>query len=194
MSDSSPAGFIDRTFQLISGVGGWRERDLWARGISNWAEFEAAANKGVVMSAKLDGPLLEHIAQAREALTKRDLAALSKLLPIREHWRLYPAFSDQAAFFDIEADNDNVPTVVGVMDRFGLASFRRHRTMRQVPERLGQSPIWVTFNGAVFDVPVLTQAFQAADVPVELPVPLVHLDLRFLVRRTHLKGGLKGIE
>ncbi len=85
MSDSSSAGFIDRTFQLISGVGGWRERDLWARGISNWAEFEAAANKGVVMSAKLDGPLLEHIAQAREALTKRDLAALSKLLPIREH-------------------------------------------------------------------------------------------------------------
>lgn len=183
------AGFIERTFQLTSGVGGWRERDLWARGLATWADFEAAAKSGVVMSAKLDGPLLQKIAEARVALEARDLAALAKLVPIREHWRLYPAFVDQAAFFDIEADNENIPTVVGVMDTAGLASFRRHRTMHEVPARLAKSPIWVTFNGAVFDVPVLEQFFEG-----HFPKPAVHLDLRFLVRRTHLKGGLKGIE
>jgi len=182
------AGFVERTFQLISGVGGWRERDLWARGIANWSDFEAAAKQGVVMSTKLDGPLLERIAEAQVALEARDLAALARLVPAREHWRLYPDFSEQAAFFDIEADGENVPTVVGVMDRAGLASFRRNRTMHLVPARLEQSPIWVTFNGAVFDVPVLRHTFET------FPSPLVHLDLRFLVRRTHLKGGLKGIE
>ncbi len=183
------AGFIERTFQLISGVGGWRERDLWARGLLTWSDFEAAAKEGVVMSSKLDGPLLEKIGEARVALELRDLAALTKLVPIREHWRLYPAFVEQTAFFDIEADNDNVPTVVGVMDHEGLASFRRDRTLKQVPERLARSPIWVTFNGAVFDVPALEQFFGG-----DFPKPMVHLDLRFLVRRTHLKGGLKGIE
>lgn len=185
---SASASFIERTFQLISGVGGWRERDLWARGISTWADFEAAAKEGVVMSTKLDGPLLDRIAQARQALTARDLSALAQLVPAREHWRLYPLFAQSTAFFDIEADGDHVITVVGVMDGAGLASFRRDRSLDAVPGRLAQSPIWVTFNGAVFDVPILRRKFEA------LPTPPVHIDLRFLVRRTHLKGGLKGIE
>ncbi len=182
------AGFVERTFQLMSGVGGWRERDLWARGLATWADFETAARAGTVMSTKLDGPLLARIDQARTALAAHDLAALVKLIPARERWRLYPTFAQDAAFFDIEADGDNVPTVVGVMDRFGLASFRRGGRLNDVPERLAQSPVWVTFNGAVFDVPVLTQAFE------HFPKPVLHLDLRFLVRRTHLTGGLKGIE
>ena len=185
---TNSVGFIERTFQLTSGVGGWRERDLWAKGLATWSDFEAAAARDVVMSTKLDGPLLQKIAEARLALAARDLAALAKLVPIREHWRLYFEFADQAAFFDIEADNENNPTIVGVMDHAGLASFRRDRNLAAAPARLAKSPLWVTFNGAVFDVPVLQQTFE------NFPTPVVHLDLRFLVRRTHLKGGLKGIE
>lgn len=181
--------FLPRTFQLTKGVGPWRERDLWARGLASWEDFERAAAMDVVMSKRLDAELLEAIPQARAALAARALPALAKLVPAREHWRLYGHFVDRAAFFDIEADGDNVPTVVGVMDGQGVATFRRGHSMKQLPERLAASPIWVTFNGAAFDVPVLRQAFEG-----RFPEPRVHVDLRFLIRHAKLKGGLKGVE
>lgn len=180
--------FLERTFQLSKGVGPWRERDLWARALATWADFEAAAARGVVMNERLDRELLEGIHAAREALNKRSIEGLAKLVPAREHWRLYGHFMDEAAFFDIEADGDHVPTVVGVMDREGVATFRRGLSLDQLPARLAKSPIWVTFNGSVFDVPVLEAAFA------DFPKPFVHLDLRFLIRHAKLKGGLKGVE
>jgi uncharacterized protein YprB with RNaseH-like and TPR domain len=180
--------FLERTFQLTRGVGPWRERDLWAREILTWTDFEAAARGAVVMNERLDRELLEAIAQARAALGRRALGELAALVPAREHWRLYGDFLEDAAFFDIEADGDNVPTVVGVMDRAGVATFRRDRDLAELPARLSKSPIWVTFNGSVFDVPVLEAAFEA------FPKPVVHLDLRFLIRHAKLKGGLKGVE
>ncbi|MFO0600345.1 MAG: ribonuclease H-like domain-containing protein [Myxococcaceae bacterium] len=181
--------FLPRTFQLTKGVGPWRERDLWARDLETWDDFERAAGQGVVMAERLDRELLEAIARAREALKRKDLPALATLVPAREHWRLYGHFLDQAAFFDIEADGDEVPTVVGVMDREGVATFRRGHSLKQLPARLEKSPIWVTFNGSVFDVPTLEKAFEDG-----FPKPLVHLDLRFLIRHAKLKGGLKGVE
>ena len=61
------------------------------------AIYEEAAG---ISSASGDGGSLH---------TARDFA--------REHWRLYPRFADQAAFFDLEADGDQQITVAGVMVR-----------------------------------------------------------------------------
>ena len=180
--------FLPRTFQLAQGIGPWRERDLWAQGIANWDDFARQASSGVVMARRLDATLLEAISRAREALGARDLRTLAALVPEREHWRLYGHFAEEAAFFDIEADGDDVPTVVGVMDREGVATFRRGHSLEAFPARLGRSRIWVTFNGGAYDIPVLRKHFEA------LPTPLVHIDLRFLIRRAKLKGGLKSIE
>ena len=180
--------FLERTFQLTKGVGPWRERDLWARELATWTDFERAAAIGTVMNDRLDRELLVAIGQARDALKRRSLVELAKLVPAKEHWRLYGHFMDEAAFFDIEADGEHVPTIVGVMDRQGVATFRRGHSLQQLPERLAKSPLWVTFNGSVFDVPALEKNFEV------FPKPLVHLDLRFLIRHAKLKGGLKGVE
>ena len=180
--------FLERTFQLTRGVGPWRERDLWARELATWSDFEESAKSGVVMNERLDRELLEAIARARDALQRRSLSELATLVPVKEHWRLYGHFVDEVAFFDIEADNEHAPTVVGVMDRQGVASFRRGHDLDLLPARLAKSALWVTFNGSVFDVPALEKAFE------DFPKPLVHLDLRFLIRHAKLKGGLKGVE
>ncbi|MCA2977495.1 MAG: ribonuclease H-like domain-containing protein [Myxococcaceae bacterium] len=184
------SGFLERTFQLSKGVGPFRERELWARGLERWDQFEAAAAKGTVMSPRLDAETVGRIAEARAALAAGDVPRLAALVPPREHWRLYPHFVDQTVFFDIEADGDEQPTVVGLMDRAGVATFRRGHTLQGLPERLAASPIWVTFNGAAFDVPTLRKAFAEGG----FPEAIAHVDLRFLVRRVGLKGGLKGIE
>lgn len=181
--------FLERTFQLSKGVGPYREKDLWARGLATWDDFEGYARHQVVMNERLDRELLGGIARARAALAAKDLPGLAGLVPAREHWRLYGDFAEEAAFFDIEADGDHVPTVVGVMDRHGLVSFRRGLDLERLPARLGASRIWVTFNGSVFDVPALERHFGT------LARPVVHLDLRFLVRNAKVEGGgLKGLE
>jgi len=177
---------IERTFQLVKGVGPWREKDIWARGFPDWAAFEKA--EGVVASEGIDAELRAAIARARGA----SLAELAQMIPEREHWRLYPRFVGQAAFLDLEADGEEQITVGGVMDGAGVATFIRDfegpRALAQLAARLEQSPVWVTFNGGTFDIPVLKRHFP------DLRAPLVHIDLRFLVRRVRLKGGLKEVE
>ncbi len=179
---------ILHTFQLSKGVGPWREKDLWARGIFVWDDFEAAARKTVVMSKRLDLQMLERIEQARHALAHGDLAKLAGWIPTREHWRLYPTFAHRAAFFDLEADGETQITVGGLMDCDGLATFIRGSTLPELPIRLAKSAIWVTFNGLVFDVPVLKHHFE------DLVRPVVHLDLKVVLRKTRQTGGLKEIE
>lgn len=182
--------FLPRTFQLIKGVGPWRERDLWARELATWADYERELSRAPpVLGSRLDSELGERIARARRALAEKDLPTLARMVPPREHWRLYGHFIEDAAFFDIEADGDQIPTVVGVMDRDGVATFRRGHTLEgALPERLARSRLWVTFNGGAFDIPVLRRTFEG------LAEPAVHLDLRFLIRRAGLRGGLKGVE
>ncbi len=180
---------IRNTFQHIPGVGPWRERDLWARGILEWSHFPPP-EEGICLSAAGDLRARERIALSEQALARQDLAALAALFPPREHWRLYDAFAERAAFFDIETDGKEHlrPTVVSVFDSQGLHVFIQGRNLDALPERLGRSPIWVTFNGTVFDVPVLQRHFP------ELPKPVAHVDLRFLCRRARLHGGLKSVE
>jgi uncharacterized protein len=180
---------IERSFQLLPGIGPWRERDLWSRGLLDWASFRAAPHLSE-LSAKQAESLGERIVEAESALEERDLVRLAQLLPAREHWRLYPAFLDEAVFFDIETDAavNGRPTVVSLFDKRGLHVFVQGRNMGALPDALRQARLWVTFNGRCFDVPVLRRHFD------DLPEPVVHLDLRLLCRRVGLRGGLKAVE
>jgi uncharacterized protein YprB with RNaseH-like and TPR domain len=180
--------FLERTFQLVPDIGPFREKELWARGINTWSEFERRASQNTVIHQGIDGRLVEAIAVARGALARNNLQQLAALVPKREHWRLVSTFSHQTAYFDIEADEDQKPTVVGVLDQHGIASFRRGLNLDTVSERLRASSIWVTFNGSVFDVPQLQKNLSS------FPRPEVHIDLRFLAPRAKLHGGLKNIE
>jgi uncharacterized protein len=179
---------ISRTFQLLPGIGPWRERDLWSRGLTDWAAFRAAPQLSELSPIQVE-ILGARIDEAEAALRSRDLSRLAALLPRREHWRLYPVFVDEAVFLDIETDGaEGRPTVVSLFDRAGLHVFLSGQNLESLPEALLRSPMWVTFNGRCFDVPVLRAHFP------ELPRPVVHLDLRFLCRRVGLRGGLKTIE
>lgn len=180
---------IRRTFQLSSGIGPWREKDLWARGVSNWDDLRLRGAE--VLPAPLQGELARAVDRAEEALLRGDVVALAALLPVREHWRLWPLVRERALCLDVEADGSLdrlTPTVVGCFDPDGLATFVSGRNLEALPVRLGAHPIWVTFNGTCFDLPVLRRAFP------ELAAPALHLDLRGVTRRMGLGGGLKAIE
>lgn len=180
---------IQRTFQHIPNVGPFREKDLWSRGIRTWDDFPTA---GVIISQKTDAAARQRIAQAREALERKDLRALADMFPPREHWRLYPAFAEDAVYFDIETDGQErqMPTVVSLFDSAGLHVFIHGRNMDALPEALAARRLWVTYNGSCFDVPVLRDWFGEKN----FPKPEAHIDLRFVCKRFGMGGGLKDLE
>jgi uncharacterized protein YprB with RNaseH-like and TPR domain len=180
---------IERTFQQIPGVGPWREKDLWARGIVDWDAFDAARD-GVVLSRKTDELARRKIAESRQALGEGNLCALAALFPPREHWRLYARFAQEAVFFDVEGDGATAvaPTVASLFDCDGIHVFWRNHNLDQLPRHLERRKFWVTFNGSCFDVPLLQSYFG------KLPKPAVHVDLRFLFRNVRSNGGLKDLE
>jgi uncharacterized protein len=179
---------IRRTLQLVRGIGPWREKDLWARGLHDWDAVRARGASD--LPSELHLRLCEAIERVEEALDRHDIAALAAHLPSREHWRLWPLVADQALCLDIEADGVGPPrpTVVGCLDARGLSTFIAGRNLDALTERLASSPVWVTFNGGAFDLPILRRAFP------EFPAPALHLDLHVVCRRVGLGGGLKEIE
>lgn len=146
----------------------------------------------MALNRKSDDVARARIAEAKDALARRDLRKLAELLPGREHWRLYPEFQDDAVYFDIETDGREAqaPTVVSLFDSKGLHVFIQGRNMDALPEAMAARRLWVTFNGSCFDVPVLRDYFG----PARFPVPDAHIDLRFVTRRLGMGGGLKEIE
>ena len=180
---------IRRTFQLVPGIGPWREKDLWARGFETWEAVRAGGD--AALGARLHAELRAGIERAEAALDCGDLETLVRMVPAREHWRLWPLVADEALCLDIEADGVGErqrPTVAGCLDVDALATFVSGRNLDALPGRLAGRRVWVTFNGASFDLPVLRHAFP------ELPEPVFHLDLKPLCRRIGLGGGLKSAE
>ena len=177
---------IRSTFQLLPGIGPYRERQLWAAGVTRWEALPPAPE--VVLSPRLDGRLREAVARAEAALAGGDAEALARMMPRRERWRLYAAFAADAAFLDVESDVRGQPSAIGVLDRDGPRIFLQGRDLEAFPEAAARWKLLVTFNGEAFDLPVLEKSFRG------WKAPSAHVDLCVLFNRLGHRGGLKLLE
>jgi len=176
---------IRSTFRIAPGVGPFLESTLWSSGIATWDDFLAAPD--VALSPRVVERVRAAIGRARDALAAGDSEALAAMMPRAERWRLYAAFSRDAAFLDVETDGDAL-TAVGILDADGPRVFLAGRDLERFPEASRRWKLLVTFNGLSFDVPVLRRAF-----PGWRP-PRAHVDLLHLWRRLGHEGGLKLLE
>ncbi len=180
-----PASALLRaTFLHLPGIGPAVEAELWHRGVRDWQELPGAVDG----RAGLAGA----IAASERALADGDASWFGRRLPDRELWRLYPAFRRRTAFLDIETTSlspyDGIVTVVTVHGGGATRTFVADENLEELPAYLRGFPILVTFNGRRFDVPFLEAAFP------QMVAPPVHIDLRFLLYRLGIAGGLKRIE
>jgi hypothetical protein len=173
---------ITASFRHIAGIGPLRERQLWFSGVRSWAELPPS---GDVLSPRLDGKLREGVALSLRRLAADDVEFFARALPQTEHWRLLPQVLEDAAFLDIEAAGDKV-TVAGVLDRVGLISFGGD--LSGFRERARPWRALITFNGTIFDLPILRRVLP------DWQPPAVHVDLRHVYQRLREKGGLKELE
>lgn len=177
---------ITATFRGMPGIGPSRERELWEKGVRDWADLPA---EGPILSPRLDDRLRAAVNEARALLARRDLAGIARWLPTNERWRLWPRFAEETCFVDIETDGDaETVTSIGLLASDGPRAFVRGFDLDAFPAAFERYGVVVTFNGAAFDLPVLRRAFP------DLRMPPVHVDLRFLFQRLGERGGLKALE
>lgn len=180
---------IKHTFVHLPGVGLKTEAQLWRQGLATWDDLLELRRLEGLGAARL--ALFQTL--LRESLQRLDQPAyFAACLPGGEHWRLFRHFRARTAYLDIETSGagwpDQAVTVVGLYDGRTLQQFVLGQNLREFPAALADVDVLVTFNGSQFDVPVLRASFP------DLPIPALHLDLRFILARLGHKGGLKSIE
>ncbi len=190
---------LTNTFSHLHGVGRRTEQRLWSQGIHSWSDYFAwvdrPLNPAPISTERLVGPsrrLLSGLRESKQALDHRRLDYFAPLFPSGERWRLVREFSDRIAFLDVETTGlsryyDEL-TMVGLYSKEGYECFVQGVNLERFPDAVRRFGILVTFNGSQFDIPFLRSAYPKLDLP------LVHVDLRFLLARLELRGGLKRIE
>jgi uncharacterized protein len=183
---------LRRTFLILPGIGGGTERSLWNQGVRDWEEFTSTSRLNGI-SCKRKERFDSHLAEAANFLDRNEISYFSRLLPSREHWRVYDEVKDKATCLDIETDGLGASarvTVVGI-HRNGKSTILvrgQDLTRENLTDALKGSRLLITFNGSSFDLPMLEREY-----PFLIPrVP--HFDLRHGCARVGYHGGLKSIE
>src|ERR1700722_8761349 len=183
---------LHQTFIHIPGIGKQTEQELWEHGIQSWDDADRFEKRFGFVGARLQSKLDEYIPLSRSAIENRDAAFFQRLTALGEAWRVYPEFSDDCVYLDIESTGlstvfDSV-TVVGLYDGARYTVFPQGDNLDEVQKVLQKYSVVVTFNGSGFDLRFLRNTFP------ELVLPPIHIDLRWISRRLGYSGGLKELE
>lgn len=183
---------LQQTFIHIPGIGRETEREMWLNGIRSWDDADRFEKRFGVLGARLQQRLDEYIPRSRRAIKERDAEFFQRLSDMGEAWRVFPEFSHQCVYLDIETTGlstvfDSV-TVVGLYDGRRYEVFVQGNNLDDLEAALKRYSVVVTFNGAGFDLRFLRSAFPG------ITLPPVHIDLRWVSRRLGYCGGLKEIE
>ena len=123
---------------------------------------------------------------------EQDSFYFSRRLRSSELWRTWPEFKGKTVFLDIEttglSPRYNEVTVVGLYDGKKSKCFIQGKNLEFLNEELSKYHSIITFNGSLFDIPFLQASIK------EIPIPKLHVDLRFVLSSLGYRGGLKSIE
>lgn len=182
---------LEATFSHAQGIGPTTERRLWQAGARDWEAYLDSPDTTWPLTSAQRALLTPTIEESQLRLESEDFAWFAKLLPSSEHWRAVPAFGHRLAFVDIETTGGMDPsdlTVVGIYDGHTMRHFVKGQNLQEVPEALADAAMLVTFFGTGFDIPFLKRAFP------QMPMPQMHVDLCYLLKKLGYRGGLKSIE
>lgn len=179
---------LTNTFCCFDGLKTSAERRLWGSGCLEWREL-LAVNQSTLSSQKLAN-VRKQVRQAEVALESGLVDWFLIRLRPPDTIRVLPHFIDRAGFLDIETTGleraDRVTTVA-----FSTGGRRRcyvqGRNLDDLLRDLNNVAMFVTYNGASFDIPRLRSEFR-----IDLAVP--HLDLRPCLEALGYRGGLKRCE
>lgn len=185
---------LQATFQkLVRGVSAKKETELWRQGVRSWDDLEKIWSPQHKLFGRSDDTLDQSpFSILRNALRNEDVSYFARVLDPKEHFRIALAFPSRTLFLDIETTGlsryyDYI-TLVGWCYQGQYNAFIRGDDEGNLRHALHDAKVVVTYNGSLFDLPFLR------DKCPDIPIPGVHVDLRFLAKRVDLTGGQKTIE
>lgn len=179
---------LTHTFCHIQGIGLKTEKRLWNAGISTWQDLLdtpplslANSNRAIVEAA---------LESSRQALAGGEASFFTKHLSSADQWRIFPHFRNHTAYVDIETtglDDGAEITTVALYDGETMRTYINGRNLEDFIEDIFSYKVLVSYNGKSFDIPFLERYFRTK-------LDHAHIDLRYVLAKLGLKGGLKGCE
>ncbi|MCF8127595.1 MAG: ribonuclease H-like domain-containing protein [Deltaproteobacteria bacterium] len=179
---------LERTFIHIPGIGPKTEQTLWSRGIHRWRDF--LDHPKPVFSPARDRSIGSELEAS--LAHRNDIGFFNDRLPPGDMWRIFNAFRQRAVYLDIETSGydqwTNDITVIGIYDGNRVQTFVNGKNLEAFEVAIADYDLVITFNGACFDLPFIRRYFPG------ISLPQGHIDLRFVLKKLGLEGGLKKIE
>lgn len=179
---------LEHTFIHIPGIGPKTERHLWKLGILTWEDF-LDHNKPVFSPAR-DALVCREL---EFSITHRnDIDFFINRLPTSDLWRVFEPFKERAVYLDIETSGGfqglEEITIIGLYDGRKVQTFVNGINLEDFEQAIAAYSLMITFNGCCFDLPYIQRWFR------NISLPSGHIDLRFVLKKIGLMGGLKAIE
>ncbi len=182
---------LKSTFIHVPCIGNTTEENLWKSDILTWKDF-FSRYKSLRLSEQKKRQMMHYLKFSDKELSGLKHNFFSANLAADQHWRAYPDFRERCAFLDIETTgldkHRNRLTVVGIFDGKKSKVYINGINMDEFEKDIKKYSLIVTFNGKCFDLPFLQQKYPDIDFD------MLHVDLRFLLRKLGYTGGLKRIE
>ena len=97
-----PKSFLRSSFQHLPGISPSKEKQLWAKGVTDWTDLLPNSPVQLDLYRKYATVLEFELNASEQALANMDLAYFANRLPRREYYRIAAAFPNQCIFLDIE--------------------------------------------------------------------------------------------
>jgi hypothetical protein len=178
---------LHHTFCHIPGIGMKTERKLWEAGITSWNHWQNRSPIRLSAAARLDAA---KVLDGSLAALEKDPTFFTAKLSGTETWRIFPHYRMRTAYLDIETtglDDYAEVTTIALYDGKEVFTYINGRNLNDFVEDIQQYQVIVSYNGKSFDVPFLERYFR-------IRLDHAQIDLRYVLARLGIKGGLKGCE
>ena len=179
---------LKNTFCHIPNITSGDERNLWEDGLHSWEDYRE--NLNLHIRRYKHKYLAKYLELSNENILQANPHFFAKLLPSKEHWRLFPEFQSDIAYIDIEttglSEYDHI-TTIALYDGKEIKTYVYGQNLNDFKRDIKKYKIVVTYNGKCFDVPFIRRQLR-------IEMDHVHLDLRYILSSQGYSGGLKKCE
>ena len=179
---------LQHTFCHIHGIGEKTERRLWDAGITHWHKWQEPIGVPLSKRSKMEIPVIFEM--SLDALKNHDPLFFANRFASGDTWRLFTEFRPTTAYLDIETTglgDEAEITTIALYDGEQVHAYVNGRNLEDFLEDVQRYKVLVSYNGKSFDIPFIERHFGTR-------LHHAQIDLRFVLAKLGIKGGLKGCE